>query len=79
MTLPFKNCNQRQIVVHGKACTDNFYQLLRLRSMDDPLPKTAQDRYTCRINNFHPSLNNITTISILKVRFEGQVYTGHPV
>ena len=46
--------------------------------MDDPLPKTAQDHYTYRINNFHPSLDNIT-ISILKERFEGQVYTGHPV
>ena len=47
--------------------------------MDDPLPKTAQDHYTYRINNFHPSLNNIITISILKVRFEGQVYTGNLV
>ena len=49
--------------------------------MDDPLPKTAQDHYiyTYRINNFHPSLDNIITISILKVRFEGQVYIGHPV
>ena len=47
--------------------------------MDDPLPKTAQDLYTYRINNFHPSLDNIITISILKVRLEGQVYTGHPV
>ena len=46
--------------------------------MDDPLPKTAQDHYTYVINNFHPSLDNIITISILKVRFEGQVYTGHP-
>ena len=46
--------------------------------MDDPLPKTAQDHYTYRINNFHPSLDNIT-ISILKEMFEGQVYTGHPV
>ena len=47
--------------------------------MDDPLPKTAQDHYTFRINNFHPSLDNIITISIMNVRFEGQVYTGHPV
>ena len=47
--------------------------------MDDPLPKTAQDHYSYRINNFHPSLDNIITISILKVRFKGQVYTGHPV
>ena len=46
--------------------------------MDDPLPKTSQDHYTYRINNFHPSLDNIT-ISILKERFEGQVYTGHLV
>ena len=45
--------------------------------MDDPLPKTAQDHYgyTYRINNFHPSLDNIITISILKVRFEEKVYT----
>ena len=47
--------------------------------MDDPFPKTAQDHYPYRINNFHPSLENNNTISILKVRFEGQVYTGHPV
>ena len=47
--------------------------------MDDPLPKTAQDHYTYRINIFHPSLDNIIIISILKVRFEGQVYTGHTV
>ena len=47
--------------------------------MDDPLPNTAQDHYTYRINNFYPSLDNIITINILKVRFEGQVYTGHPV
>ena len=79
MTLPFKDCNQHSILVHGEAQIDNFYQLLRLRSIDDPLPKTAQDHYTYRINNFHPSLNNIITISILKVRFEGQVNTGHPV
>ena len=58
---------------------DNFYQLLRLRSMDDPLPKTAQNHYTYRINNFHLSLDNIITINILKARFEGQVYAGHPV
>ena len=47
--------------------------------MDDPLPKTAQDNYsyTYRINNFHPSLDNIITISILKVRFEEKVYTVH--
>ena len=45
--------------------------------MDDPLPKTAQDHYTYRINNFHPSLDSIITISILKVRFEGQVYSVH--
>ena len=43
--------------------------------MDYALPKTAQDHYTYRINNFHPSLDNIITISILKVRFEGQVCT----
>ena len=79
MTLPFKDCNQRPILVHGEARIDNFYQLLRLRSMDDPLPKTAQDHYTYRINNFHLSLDKIITISILKVGFEGQVYTGHPV
>ena len=38
--------------------------------MDDPLPKTAQDHYTYRINNFHPSLDNIITINRpgLKVR-----------
>ena len=47
--------------------------------MDDPLSKTAQDHYTYRINNFHPSLDNIITISILNVRFEGQVYTGQPI
>ena len=47
--------------------------------MDDPLPKTAQDYYTYRINNFHPSLDNIITINILKARFEGQVYAVHPV
>ena len=47
--------------------------------MDDPLPKTAQDHYTYRINNFHPFLDNIITISILKESFEGQVYTGHPL
>ena len=47
--------------------------------MDDPLPKTAQDHYTYSINNFHPYLDNIITISILNVRFEGQVYTGQPV
>ena len=79
MTLPFKDCNQRPILVHGEAGIDNFYQLLRLRSMDDPLPKTAQDHYTYSINNFHPSLDNIITINILKARFEDQVYTGHPV
>ena len=44
--------------------------------MDDPFPKTAQDHYTYRINNFHPSLDNIITISILKVRFEGQWKPG---
>ena len=51
--------------------------------MDDPLSKTAQDHYTrtysYRISNFHPSLDNIITISILKVRLEDQVYTGSPV
>ena len=43
--------------------------------MDDALPKTAEDYYTYRINNFHPFLDNIITINILKVRFE-EVYTG---
>ena len=47
--------------------------------MDDPLPKTAQDHYTYRINNFHPSLDNIITINILKARLKDQVYAGHPV
>ena len=47
--------------------------------MDDPLPKTAQDHNTYRINNFHPSLDNIITINILKARFESQVYAGHLV
>ena len=50
MTPPFKDCNQHPILVHGEAGNDHFYQLLRLRSMDDPLPKTAQDYYTYRIN-----------------------------
>ena len=67
MTLPFKDCNQRPILVHGEAGNDHFYQLLRLRSMDDPLPKTAQDHYAYKINDFHPSLDNII-VSILKRR-----------
>ena len=61
------------------ATTFTKYSREKGRSMDDPLPKTAQDHYTYRIYNFHPSLDNTITISILKVRFEGQVYTGHPV
>ena len=48
--------------------------------MDNPLPKTgSQINYTYRINDLQDNLDNIITISILKVRFEGQVYTGHPV
>ena len=47
--------------------------------MDDPLPKAAQDHYTYRINNFYPSLDNIITINILKVRLEEKVYTVHLV
>ena len=35
--------------------------------MDDPLPKTALDHYTYKINNFHPSLDSII-MSILKRR-----------